>query len=278
MERIPLKPTNEKERSDIMIVDLTGKTAVITGAGRGLGKMIAEKLAEAGAEVWLADIDETSAGDSAKQLCSQGWNAHGYGVNVADDSAMEAMFGFVETACGRVDIVVNSAGIMSMKLLDEAEDEEIRRVLDINVLGTVHGMKYGIEKMKKHNFGKIVNISSTAGRRGRPFQPFYSMSKAAIISLTQSASISAAEYNINVNAVCPGIIRTAMWEDILDVMSERTGIDREEWWTNNIENKIALKRPQKDVDIAYAVVFFCSEQASSITGQALNVCGGTEFN
>lgn len=261
-----------------MNIDLTGKVAVITGAGRGLGKMIALKLAEAGAEVWLADIDKKNAEVSADEICRQGMKAHGYGVDVADDAAMKIMFDYVVKTSRSVDIVVNSAGIMSMELLEEAEDKEIRRILDINVLGTVHGMKYGIEKMKCQKSGKIVNISSTAGRRGRPFQPFYSMSKAAIISLTQSSAIAAADYNININAVCPGIIRTAMWEEILDVMSERTGVDREEWWDHNIKSKIALKRPQKDIDIAYAVVFFCSEQADSITGQALNICGGTEFN
>jgi NAD(P)-dependent dehydrogenase (short-subunit alcohol dehydrogenase family) len=127
------------------------------------------------------------------------------------------------------------------------------------------------------SYGKIVNFSSVAGRRGRPYAAHYSASKWAAISITQSAAAYLAPYNINVNAVCPGVVPTPMWDDIDRVQSERFGMDRGQWIKKSVES-VPLKRAARPEDIAAAVSFLCSDDADYITGQALNVDGGLEMN
>ncbi|MEM5768632.1 MAG: SDR family oxidoreductase, partial [Bacillota bacterium] len=146
-------------------------------------------------------------------------------------------------------------------------------------LGCSNVYRAALERMIPQRAGKIVTMSSSAGRAGGPVHAHYRMSKAAIISLNQSAAFTAAPYGINVNTICPGIIRTEMWEDILDAFAEDTGgADREAQWRSYVENSIPMGRPQECEDIANGVLFLCSDMAKNITGQALNICGGMCMN
>lgn len=261
-----------------MNIDFSGKTALITGAGRGLGKVIAEKFAESGAEVWVADVKKETAEQSAQDIRAKGAKADSYAIDISDMEAMKKMFDHIEEKSGKLDIVVNCAGIIYDGTYASCEDEKIKQILNINVVGTSYGIKYALEKMIPRKYGKIVNIASIAGRRGRKDRPFYSISKAAVISMTQSAAYDAAPHGINVNAICPGTIRTAMMEKLLDEMERKTGVPKEEIWQKRMDETIPLRRAQTEEDIAYAIMFLCSDFAKNITGQALNVCGGNEMN
>ena len=261
-----------------MQIDLSGKTAVVTGAGRGLGKEIALRLAESGADVWIVDINESIAKASAADIAKTGVKSSSYVVDVSNEHQMRDMFNAIEKESEKIDIVVNCAGVVSLSTFADYREEEVKRLIDINILGTALGIKFGLEKMKPRKCGKIVNISSIAGRRGRVFQPFYAMSKAAVISMTQAAATDGALDGVNVNAICPGIIRTPMWDKMLAEMEAERGIDKEEIWKAHIKNKIPMNKPQEESDIAYAIVFLCSDFARYITGQALNIDGGVEMN
>ena len=263
-----------------MKLDFSGKTAVVFGAGRGIGEAIAREIASAGAKVYVADLIKENCTGVCNKLRADGFLAEACEVNVTDHESVDAVFlkAIKETGC--LDIVVNNAGIVGLNSFLDTDQEEIRRLIDVNLMGVNNGCQAGIRHMIGLNRGgKIVNIASFAGRRALK-QGFahYGMTKAAIIYLTQAAAFAGAPHNINVNAVCPGIIRTLMWEKILDnyVMN---GMDREASWKDSLKTFIPLERgDQKPEDIAYAVAFLCSEYADHITGQALNVDGGASMD
>ena len=184
---------------------------------------------------------------------------------------------------GKLDVIVNAAGVITIQDLMYANDEEHERVLSINVIGTANILKYGLKVMEEQKSGNIVTVSSIAGREGLPMLQMYAASKAAVISLTQSAAKMAAPYGVRVNSIAPGIIRTSMWEEILDGMATgfnpakkntTTKEEREALWKNSVESMIPLKRPQSENDIAYSTVFIASDYASEITGQVLTIDGG----
>ena len=157
--------------------------------------------------------------------------------------------------------------------------EEIKKLIDVNLMGVNNGCQSAIRRMKKYHHGKIVNTSSFAGRHALEAGfAHYGMTKAGVIYLTQAAAYTGADENINVNAVCPGIIRSQMWETILDSYA-KAGQDRETAWRDSLKRFIPLARgDQKAEDIAYGVLFLCSKYADHITGQSLNIDGGAAMN
>jgi NAD(P)-dependent dehydrogenase (short-subunit alcohol dehydrogenase family) len=173
---------------------------------------------------------------------------------------------------GKLDIVVNAAGIVDTDSFMGLKVDQFKKLLDVNVIGVSNAAQVAIEKMKPHNDGKIVIVASIAGREGLEILSHYCATKAAAISLTQSAAKVAAHNNINVNAIAPGIIRTKMWEEILDGVAPE-GADRDEVFDGFIESMIPLNRPQTEQDIANTVLFLCSDLASEITGQTINIDG-----
>ena len=262
----------------MITLDLTGKRAIVTGAGRGLGKCIALRLAEAGAQVFLADINGAQAEQAAEEGKAKGFlcAARG-GVNVGDYAQMGDLVGEI-AAGGGLDIMVNVAGIMYTKKFMEVEPEGLKKLMDVNICGVTYGTKFALEKMMPKGTGRIVNISSIAGRQGGMNRSYYAMTKAAVINLTQSAAATAAKSGVTVNSVCPGIIRTPMWEQILDDMQARTGGEREALWQMKLDEQIPMGVAQEEMDIANAVLFLCSDLARYITGQAINVDGGARMN
>jgi len=262
-----------------MNIDLTNQTAVVFGAGRGIGQSIALELATAGATVYIADLILDNCEGVKKDLIALGYKAEAVAVDVSSYEQVDAVLEKAENETGRLDIVVNNAGIVTLGSFLDTTPEEINKLINVNLIGANNGCQAAIKRMQKYNQGKIVNTSSFAGRRAlKAGFGHYGMTKAGVIYLTQAAAFAGADYNINVNSVCPGIIRSAMWESILDAY-EDSGADREASWKESLKTFIPLARgDQKPEDIAYTVMFLCSPYANHITGQALNVDGGASMD
>jgi NAD(P)-dependent dehydrogenase (short-subunit alcohol dehydrogenase family) len=210
---------------------------------------------------------------------------------VTNTGQIEQMVHDVVAQFGRIDILVNNAGLSMPKSLFDLTPETWDPVIDVNLKGLFFCLQAVAKQMvvqipddvkqagrAAQSYGKIVNFSSVAGRSGRPFDAAYSATKWGVISITQSAAQYLAPYNINVNAVCPGLVPTPMWDKIDEVQGvQRQGLPPGEWMKMTID-KVPLKRASTPEDVAAAVSYLCSSNADYITGQTLNVDGGVEMN
>lgn len=260
-----------------MELGLTGKVAIVTGGARGIGKSIVEGFAKEGASVVISDILLDVAQELAKKLTRNGTRVLAVKTDVSKKSDAHNLAEAAMKEFGKIDILVNAAGIIRDTMLVDIEEEEWDQVLDINVKGIYLIIRAVVPHMIATRQGKIVNISSRSGKDAQAGLSHYGASKFAIIGITQSLAKELAPNDINVNAVCPGIVRTDMWERILDARSARTGVPREEIWAGMIET-IPLKRPQIPEDMANMVLFLCSDIARNITGEAINVNGGSRMD
>lgn len=242
---------------------LKGKIAVVTGASRGIGKAIALKLAEEGATVI---VNYNGSKDRAKEVKTEieatGGKAAVYQCNVADYEACEEFIGTVIKEYGRLDILVNNAGITKDGLLMKMSEEDFDKVLNTNLKGTFHTIRFAIRQMIKQRNGRIINMASVVGVTGNAGQANYAASKAGVIGLTKAAAREAASRGITVNAIAPGFIETDMTEVLSEKVKEAS------------RTQIPLGRFGKPEHVAAAVAFLASEEAGYITGQVLNVDGG----
>ena len=259
--------------------DFSDKMAVVTGGARGIGKEIAVQLAEGGADIWLGDMLEEDMQATAKEIEALGVKCGYTKTDVSKPDQIEKLYDDAMAASknGRMDILIHAAGIIVTGSLLKASQEEIQRITDVNIMGTFNALKTGVNKMIPHKTGKIVLISSVAGRRGFKVQGHYNATKAAGINFAQSCAVESAKYGINVNTVCPGIIRTQMWDRILEEAEEEKGITQQEEWESYMD-VIPQGRAQTPAEIANVTVFLCTELASAVTGQAINVDGGWTLN
>ncbi|MDR1797244.1 MAG: SDR family oxidoreductase [Clostridiales Family XIII bacterium] len=262
------------------VFDFSGKTAVVTGAARGIGKEIALQLADCGADVWIADVLEDVTKQAAEEVAGKGVKT-GYSItDVSDLASVEKMLDEATAFApsGQIDILVHCAGIIVSGSLFDATPEQVRRITDVNVMGMFNVLTYGTKRMVKNNGGgRVVLIDSVAGRHGFRVQGHYNATKAAGLNYAQSVAVEVARFGVNVNAVCPGIIRTQMWDRILEDAEKNLGVTQDEEWNKYME-EIPQGRAQTVEDVAGAVLFFCSELSSAVTGQALNVDGGRYLN
>lgn len=267
-------------------MNFEGKVAVVTGGARNIGYGIAKVLAERGASVVIADIDEGAAQHAAKDLASLGVQTMACKMDVTSWSSVRKAVGDVLARFHKIDILVNNAGVIGKQGWSEhfpIRDEDWDFTYQVNVKGMMIVSEVVGEHMKARREGKIVNIASISGRQGRPVIPHYSASKAAAINYSQALALQLAPYNINVNCVCPGILRGPMF----DTLSLRY------WKVNHpgeplpsvddavneaIQTRVPLRRAQTPEDIGKAVAFFASDDAINITGQSLNVDGGNFMN
>ena len=260
--------------------DFSGKTAVVTGGARGIGKEIAVQLAKCGADVWIGDVLKEDSQATVEDLKALGVKS-GYSiVDVADTDSVDKMLddAIAFAPSGQIDILVHNAGILVTGSVFDATPEEVKRITDVNVLGMFNVLTNGIRRMKGNKGGgKVVLIDSVAGRHGFRVQGHYNATKAAGLNFAQSIAVESARYGINVNSICPGIIRTQMWDRILEDAEKNLGVTQDEEWNKYIE-EIPQGRAQTTEDIAGVVLFFCSELSAAITGQALNVDGGRYLN
>ncbi|MBX3332000.1 MAG: 3-oxoacyl-[acyl-carrier-protein] reductase [Nitrospira sp.] len=243
-------------------MSLQGKTAIVTGAAQGIGRAIAECLAQAGADIAVADLDPGRSVETVASVEKLGRKALNIKVNVADANETKTMVEQVLKAWGKVDILVNNAGITRDGLLLRMKEEDWNLVLQINLNGTFNCTKAVLQPMTKQRYGRIVNIASIVGVIGNAGQANYSASKAAVIGFTKTVGREYASRNVTVNAVAPGFIDTAMTHGLSTDVKE------------TLLKQIPLGRLGTPADIAAAVRFLVSEEAAYITGHVLHVNGG----
>ncbi len=266
-------------------MDVTGKVAVVTGSGRGIGRGIALVLAQNGADVVVADINLEDAGSVASEVADLGRQSLAARVDVTDQGLVERMVDEAIGRFGRIDILVNNAGVIGAPGWERREthnEEDWDLTFEVNVKGMARVIDVVSRHMKDRRYGKIVNISSVSGRRGTLTSMPYSASKAAVINLTQVAALELAPFDINVNAICPGLLWTPMWERISTRQSRSAdnteGLSPREIFDRIVKERTPLGREQTPEDIGNAVAFLASDYARNITGQAINVSGGSHMN
>ena len=243
-------------------MSLQGRTAIVTGAAQGIGRAIAEALAQAGADIAVADLDPSRSAEAVAAVEKIGRKALNLKVNVADTGETKSMVEQVLKAWGKVDILVNNAGITRDGLLLRMKEEDWNLVLQINLNGTFNCTKAVLQPMTKQRYGRIVNIASIVGVIGNAGQANYSASKAAVIGFTKTVGREYASRNVTVNAVAPGFIDTAMTHGLSTDVKD------------TLLKQIPLGRLGTPADIAAAVRFLVSEEAAYITGHVLHVNGG----
>lgn len=242
-------------------MSLNGKTALVTGASRGIGRAIALRLAEDGANVaviYAGSADKAKA--VVNEITALGVNAKAYRCNVADSTAVNETVKAVTNDLGKIDILVNNAGITRDGLMLRMKDEDFDAVLDTNLKGAFNMIRACYSGFIRKKSGRIINISSVSGIMGNAGQANYSASKAGVIGLTKSVARELASRGITCNAVAPGFIQTDMTENLGD--------------NNPLLNSIPLGRMGRPEDIAAAVAFLASDSAAYITGEVLKVDGG----
>ena len=240
-------------------IDLSGRTAVVTGAGGGIGAAIARVLASAGASVAAADLDETAALATAEAI---GAGAAGMPVDVTDSGSVRALREQVESAFGPATVVVNNAGWGEPQLFTENSESFWEKVVAINLMGPVLVSRTFLDPMVEGGGGRIVNVSSDAGRVGSTGETVYAGAKGGVIAFTKSLARELARHGVNVNCVCPGPTDTPLFHKHTEKMQEA------------LTRAIPLRRLARPEEVANAVAFFASDEASFITGQVLSVSGG----
>jgi D-sorbitol dehydrogenase (acceptor) len=250
---------------------LQGKTALVTGAARGIGLEFAKAYAGEGATVALGDIDLPRAEAAAAAIGPQ---AFAVALDVTDERSIEAAVAAVEQHCGGLDILVNNAALFDLAPLVEITRESYDRVFSVNVAGVLFTMQAAARAMvRRGKGGKIINMASQAGRRGEALVAVYCASKAAVISLTQSAALNLIEHRINVNAIAPGVVEGEHWEGVDALFAKYEGRPRGEK-KRLVGEAVPYGRMGRAEDLTGMAVFLASTESDYIVGQTYNVDGG----
>jgi len=247
---------------------LKGKNAIITGASNGIGRASALLFAAEGANLVLADVNESDLLKVEKEIKNLGGNVIIRKTDVSSEEEIKALINVALEKFNAIDILVNNAGISGgLDVLEDQKSEEWLKVYEVNVLGPVYATKHIMAHMKERRRGSIINIASVAGLLSGAGGNAYSASKAALINFTRTSACEVGSYNIRINAICPGLIETGMTQPFFE-------------WARSVgkENQLGkyceLKRAASPEEVAWAIVFLASDEASYITGQAIPVDGG----
>lgn len=235
---------------------------LVTGSARGIGKEIAQAFAKEGAVAIISDINEEVTDETVKEFETNGYKADGFACNVTDLAATEEMVNKVLDKHGRIDILINNAGITRDGLFLRMKEEDWDAVINVNLKGVFNSIKAASKSMLKARSGKIISIASVIGLLGNAGQANYGASKAGVIGLTKSLAREFASRGVTVNAVAPGYIKTAMTDKLADDVKEQ------------ILAGVPLKRMGTPADVAGVCLFLASKEADYITGQTLSVDGG----
>lgn len=254
---------------------LKGQIAVVTGAARGIGRGIALELARAGADLLLADLLDEPLAKTAGDVRELGRRAALAKVDVTQSAQVDAMIAQAIRELGGLDILVNCAGVISIHPVSELSEKDWDFVMGVNAKGTFLGCKAVLPQMRAQQHGRIINVASIAGKEGFPNLAHYSASKFAVVGFTNALAKEVAREGITVNAICPGIVRTYMW-DLLSDEWKNTGESIEESWQRHQLTLIPQGRAQTPEDMGRLALFFAT--MDNVTGQAVNVDGGFTFH
>jgi NAD(P)-dependent dehydrogenase (short-subunit alcohol dehydrogenase family) len=253
---------------------LSNQVALVTGAGQGIGKASALALAQAGADVVAVDINAESAKATAQAVTALGRKSTAVEADIGSVADIDRMVAGAIAAFGRIDILVNNAGVTRRAYIMELTEADWDRIHRVNAKGVFFCLQRVAQEMIPRRSGRIVNIASIAGK-GFPgtSNAAYAASKGAVIALTKTAAQQLGQHNINVNAVCPGIVRTSLYLDMVATIAQKEGVSSDEIERRYVED-VPLKRANEPEDIAAMVVFLASPGARNITAQSFNVDGG----
>jgi NAD(P)-dependent dehydrogenase (short-subunit alcohol dehydrogenase family) len=258
-----------------MDLGLRGKVAMVTGGAIGIGKGIVSCLAREGVIVVVADLNLEAAKKTADEL---GKNVEAIKMDVTDKKQVEGVVKTVLNKHGKIDILVNNAGISRPIKFVDIEPEEWDQKFNVNVKGVYLVTRAVLPHMMERKYGKVINIASMVAKEAIPDFSHYCSTKFAVMGLTQALAKEYAKYDININAVCPGVVRTGLWnEDLLPAMAKEQGITPDEAFANFCAT-IPLGRCQTPEDIGNVVAFLASDIAKNMTGQGINVTSGMQLH
>jgi meso-butanediol dehydrogenase/(S,S)-butanediol dehydrogenase/diacetyl reductase len=260
----------------VMSVAIKDKVCVVTGAARSIGLAIAEKYCQDGAKVAMIDINPEVT-SQAERLSKEGHTAKGYIVDITDQKAVFKCFAEIEQELGPVYALVNNAGLVDQRPFEEVTPEQIDRIMQVNVHGTIYCSQAALKTMKTLKNGRIINFSSKSGKTGSALMAPYSAAKGAIIALTHAMAFEFAPNNIKINCVCPGITdATGVWAEVSKGYTQNLNLPREEV-IKKFTSKIPLGRLTAIEDLV-EFVYFLTVSGDYCTGQAFNITGGREVH
>ena len=251
---------------------LAERVAIVTGAARGIGLAASRALAEAGARVLLADLDDEIAGEEARRLTDDGWPAAACRVDVAEPESARRMVQAAVDRWGRIDVVVNNAGIAPATPFASLDERTWQRVLSVNLSGALHVTKAAFPHLERSPAASIINVASTQGLRGQPDAAAYGASKGGVVNLTRCLAVDFGPFGIRANAVAPGFIDTR-----LALLPDGAGHEHRTQWFQDIyikHGRLPLRRAGIPEDVAGPIVFLAGDDSRYVTGQILVVDGG----
>ncbi|MBQ1846298.1 MAG: acetoin reductase [Desulfovibrio sp.] len=259
-------------------MSINGKIAVVTGSAQGIGRGIALRLAQDGADICLVDMQLEKLQGVAEEIRKLGRKACAFQCDVTNRSQVFAAVDYAEKELGGFDIIVNNAGICITKPLEKISEEECERIFKINVFGVLWGIQAAAAKLKANKKkGKIISACSIAGHTAWAMLGMYSSTKFAVRGLTQAAAQELAPFGINVNSYCPGIVDTNMWTEIDQGFASEKGVATGETWKASVAG-IALGRAEKPEDVAAFVSYLAGPDSDYMTGQSVLIDGGIVYN
>lgn len=250
--------------------DFNGQVVLITGAGspRGMGRVFAHDFAKLGAKVVLCDINKEGVDANVKELQDAGYEAAGYAANLCDEAAVASMVSSIVELYGRIDVLVNNAGISQKVTVADMTLNDMQKIFSVNMFGLFLLTKAVCGVMKKQNYGRIVHLSSVSGKRGGGVfgGAHYSASKAAVLGFSKNLAREVSRYGITTNAVCPGLINTDIWKSMSPEQAKP------------VIDAIPMGRPGEPEEVSAAIVFLASREASYITGEEIDINGGSHMD
>jgi NAD(P)-dependent dehydrogenase (short-subunit alcohol dehydrogenase family) len=257
-----------------MKIDLQGKSALVTGASRGIGRATAFALAEVGADVIVTARSAAELEELADEIRQKGTRAIAIPSDISDFSSLQSLVSRSVAEFGHLDILVNNAGITQGTKFTSMDYELWQKIQRVNVDAAMILMQLTLDGMVSQGWGRVVNIASIAAKSGLRYSAAYNASKHALLGLTRSVALDFATKSVTVNAVCPGWVHTEMVEQTVNNIIEKTGRSKEEAIASLVKD-VPLGRMVSSEEVAALVVFLCSHQAAAITGQGMNIDGGT---
>lgn len=252
------------------MLDFTNQVVLITGAGspKGIGRTIAHTFARQGAQVVLCDMNKAGLDANVKEMEAMGYSAYGVAGNLCEKESVDALVKEVVDKFGRIDVLVNNAGVSQKVTVADMTLDDMKRIFSINVFGLFLITQAVCEVMKKQKYGRIVHLSSVSGKRGGGVfgGAHYSASKAAVLGFSKNLAREVSEYGITTNCVCPGLINTEIWKSMPKEQADA------------VIAGIPMGRPGETQEVADAIVFLASKEASYITGEEIDINGGSHMD